>query len=35
MSLPAVIRLRTRGKHETKTNLVKIVDELQCAVLSK
>ena len=30
-----LIRLRTGGKHETKTNLVKIVDELQRATLSK
>ena len=35
MSLPAAIRLRTGGKHETKTYLVKIVDQLQRAVLIK
>ena len=35
MWLPAAIRLRTRGKHEVKTYLVKIVDQLQRAVLRK
>ena len=33
--LKAEIRLRTRGKHETKTYLVKLVDQLQRAVLIK
>ena len=33
MSLPAAIRLRKRGKHEIKTYLVKIVEQLQSALL--